>query len=123
LPNLAWAAAPHSQVHAPPPAQYGSAHRPHGFGRHQHALSPLGGYGWPVVVLPTDIDRSDLVTHDFVDPRFFVPPPRRFPRSIEILSDEPVVFREPPHIIELRRRLKPRPPVTVVRRGVISEGE
>jgi hypothetical protein len=60
-----------------------------------------------------------MVTHDFVDPRFHGRP-RLFPRSVEILSDEPVVFSQKPHIIEFGRH-KRRAPIAVVRRGVISQ--
>jgi hypothetical protein len=77
------------------------------------------------VGLPFAIPFSgpEIVTHDFEDPRDFPPPPyppRRLPRSVTILEERPMVFRAPPHIIELGSR-KHRPPVFVVRRGAISE--
>ncbi len=58
---------------------------------------------------------SEIVTHEFIDPRIYGPRPP----SIEILSDKPVVFREPPHIIQIRRAKQHRP-IVVVRRGAVS---
>jgi hypothetical protein len=118
LPGAAMARPPHAMARPPLPA---FAQHPQGFHHHgkpyPHALVPFDSYGWPVVV-PVGGGR-DIVTHDFVDPRFYGRP-RLMPRSVDVVSDTPVVFREPVHIIELGRH-KRRAPITVVRRGVISQ--
>jgi hypothetical protein len=89
------------------------AHPPHGR-RHPGGLG-YGGWNW---VAPS---VAPIVTHDFEDP--LAPPPRpyiaRRPRSMTLLADKPVLFREPPHVIYLGR-YKLRPPIQVVRRGVIT---
>jgi hypothetical protein len=110
----AFARPPSPQIHA-----QGLHRPPHDHGKSNlRAPVPFDGYGLPVVVPATG--DPGLVTHDFVAPGFYPPPPHRFPRSIEILSDVPAFIAEPPHIIELRRHRHHRPPITVVRRGLIS---
>jgi hypothetical protein len=103
----------------PPQRTHLLAPHPHGK-PHPRGLVPFDAWGWPVAV---PVGR-DIVTHDFEDPRTFPPrpflPPRRVPRTIEILDEPPTAVRLPPHIIQVRR-FKHRPPITVVRRGVISQ--
>ena len=87
-----------------------------GFHRHRRRGDPANfDAGWPVFMVPPGAPGGDIVTHEFIDPRAFRP---RAPR-VDVLSDEPVVFRQPPHIIEIGRH-KHRRPILVVRRGVIS---
>jgi hypothetical protein len=94
-------------------------HHPPGFGRrHHHHHRGWNNAGWPVFMAPPGVaptPPSDVVTHEFIDPRLYGPRPP----SVEILTDKPVVFREPPHIIQIRRA-KQRHPILVVRRGVVS---
>jgi hypothetical protein len=118
--DAALARPPGPQGHAPQ-----GLHRPphgrdksHGQDKPGALLLPFEDDGLPVVVPAAG--EPDIVTHDFVDPRYFEPR-RRFPRSVEILSDVPAFVSEPPHIIELRRHRHRRAPITIVRRGVISQ--
>jgi hypothetical protein len=116
-------------AHPAMPPHAGAAHHPPGDAAHgmrgegrgrRHGPGQFGGVGLPFAV---PFSGPEIVTHDFVDPRAYAGPPyppRRIPRSITILEDKPLVFREPPHIVELGPHRRRRP-IFVVRRGVISE--
>lgn len=107
---------PLAPAHRPGPPL---AQHPPGFDHHHHRPGWVNyGGGWPVFMAPPGVapePGGEIVTHEFIDPRLYGPRPP----SIEILTDKPVVFREPPHIIQLRRG-KQRHPVLVVRRGAVS---
>lgn len=103
-------------MHRPPASGAQVGQHPPGW-RHHRGLNNFGG-GWPVFMAPPGVapaPSAEVVTHEFIDPRLYGPRPP----SVEILSDKPLVFREPPHIIQLKRGKK-RPPIVVVRRGVVS---
>jgi len=124
LPGAAFAQRAHGPVHAPafhrapalgprppvadrrPPGLHRRHHRPH-FNNF--------GWGWPLFMPPPGEANAEIVTREFIDPRIFPPRPPR----IDVLKDEPLGFREPPHIIYLGRHKRHRP-IIVVRRGVIS---
>ncbi|MBB4196643.1 hypothetical protein CCR94_20360 [Rhodoblastus sphagnicola] len=111
-------AAPAGPSHRPPFHAPGFAHHhpggPHGHHHRHHGGG--NGFGWPLFAPPPMVESREFVTHDFVYPGAFRP---RLPR-VTVLTDKPVVFRQPPHIIELGHR-KHRQPIFVVRRGVMSE--
>lgn len=103
-----------ARPHGPGPHVHGQglAHHP---GHHPHRVGG-GGIGWPVFTAPPGASGPEFVTHDFIYPGPFRPRPPH----VRVLEDKPVVFREPPHIIELGKPRR-RAPIFVVRRGAMTE--
>ncbi|MCW2317372.1 hypothetical protein M2322_002931 [Rhodoblastus acidophilus] len=104
-----------ARPHGPGPHVHGQglAHHP---GHHHHPRVNGAGIGWPVFMAPPAASGPEFVTHDFIYPGPFRPRPPH----VQVLEDKPVVFREPPHIIQLGKT-KHRAPIFVVRRGTMTE--
>jgi hypothetical protein len=100
----------------PPPHGFGQ-HPPGAFqhGRYRNGPANFNGSNWATFMAPPGEAARDIVNREFVYSPVYPP---RLPTMV-VLDDRPVVFREPPHIIELGRH-KRRRPIDVVRRGEIS---